>query len=267
MKELLYKYLVDLPYLRIRGIDLLDFALILLMIRQLYRLFRNTVAFRILLGLTGIIFLWYLVDLMDLRVSSAILGQFISVGALALLIVFQQEVRKFLLYLGRKYSPSEHRWLKRLFLRDRAFAIDPLTDLELIVKAVSYFSMSRTGALIVLGEMSDIQLRTLKGYELDAILSFPLLEAIFNKQGSLHDGAVVISRGRIVLAAAVLPVSEAADLPAKTGLRHRAALGITENTLATAIVVSEETGAISFSRSGQLRQNLSPEALRQMLAE
>ena len=267
MKELLYNYLIDLPYLKLRLIDLADFALVSIMIWQFYKLFRNTVALRILLGLTGVIFLWYVVDKLDLKVSSAVLGQFISVGAIALLIVFQQEVRKFLLYVGRKYSPAEHSWIKRFLQKDKSHRVDPLTDPDILVKAVTSFSRNKTGALIVLGGMTDIQLKTLKGYEVDAILSLPLLEAIFNKTSSLHDGAVIIARGRIVLAAAVLPVSERTDLPFRIGLRHRAAMGITENTMATAISVSEETGAISLSRAGHIRQNINPDELLQMLME
>ena len=194
---------------------------------------------------------------------SSILGQVIGVGVIALLIVFQQEIRRFLLIITTRYIRT------RKFSFENLFAFgeknEKQINIEAIVNACSNMSVLKTGALIAISKKSDLLSFIKTGDVLNADTSSRLLESIFFKNSPLHDGAVIIKEDRIAAARCVLPSTESVDLPAQYGMRHRAALGITEKTDAVVVLVSEETGAISFAKEESLETNIGPNRLRQIL--
>lgn len=243
-------------------LDLLDILLVAFLLYQSYRLIRGTVAINVLIGVAAIYFIWKLVQALNMELLSEILGKFIGVGVIALVIVFQQEIRKFLLVLGSTNFTRRSSFLKQLnlFSEDQAEL-----DYKPIIEACGTLSRSLTGALIVLEGESRLGQYRSSGTCLNADLSAALLESIFNKTSPLHDGAVIISGQKIVAAGCILPLTESRDLPSRFGLRHRAAKGIAERTNAQAIVVSEETGDITLVRDERLHHKLSLEQLELLL--
>lgn len=255
-------------FLEFRVIDLVDILLVGFLIYQLYRLIRGSLAYNIFIGLLIVYLLSLLFRALDMQLISQILGQFIGVGVLALLIVFQPEVRRFLLLLGRGSDLTRSGFLRRLNLRPRDWAQDSAdTMIPDVAASITALAKRRTGALIVFSQTSRLQFFANTGESLDAALSGKLLESIFEKSSPLHDGAVIVADGRIVAAACILPVSENPDISARLGLRHRSAVGITEHSDATAIIVSEERGNVSYAREGQLVMNLDEQRLKKLLRE
>ncbi len=256
---------VQLPlFINIRWLDILDIVLVAFLIYQLYNLVRGTVAIKILIGIISIYLLWKLVEAFQMQMLGEILGQFIGVGVIALLIVFQQELRRFLLIIGdTDILKSRKRLgiLKHLLGKEVADE----TDIQEVVNACKKLSETRTGALIVLARKSDPMLFSFSGDKIDAKLSSRLVESIFSKNSPLHDGAVIIEKNRIKAARCVLPVSKNTKFPSELGMRHRSALGISESSDAVAIVVSEETGKIAVARERYLRTNVSLKDLRRIL--
>ncbi|MFO7873566.1 MAG: diadenylate cyclase CdaA [Bacteroidales bacterium] len=252
-------------FIQIRLLDIVDILLVAVLLYQLYILIRGTGAINIILGILAIYLLWWLVRLFEMELLTAILGQFVSVGVLALIIVFQPEIRKFLLFLGKKSLINKG---SRSFFRD-LFQMDNDRDLNIppIVNACEAFSEQKTGALIVITRKNELEPFIETGQRMDAQISEQLLGSIFYKNSPLHDGAVVISDNRIVAARCVLPVSAIRRLPASLGLRHRAAIGITEQSDAVALVVSEQNGKISFCQGGDIKRNIKPLQLKELLAK
>lgn len=251
-------------YIPLRWLDLADILLVSLLLFQLYKLVRGTVALSIFSGMMAVYLIWLMVKAMKMQLLGTILGQFIGVGVIALIIVFQQELRKFLLLIG---SPG---WFPRLsktgLLRFKGgAAVETSTDIGAILKSCKLMAGSKTGAILVIARRSDLSFFIQTGELLHARLSQRLIESIFYKNSPLHDGAIVIDNNEIVAARCVLPVSENANFPANLGMRHRAAVGVTENTDAIAISVSEQTGEISFSKDGTLTQNVDIETLKVFL--
>lgn len=198
-----------------------------------------------------------------MELLSEILGQFIGVGVIALVIVFQQEIRRFLLVIGSTNFTRRKAFIKQLkFLREDEETEFNYTE---IVKACGSMSNTRTGALIVIEGDSKLGFYSSTGTAIGADLSAGLLESIFNKTSPLHDGAVIISGNKIVAAGCILPLTEKTSLPTRFGLRHRAAMGISEKANATAIIVSEETGEISMVVENQFKNKLSVEELKAAL--
>jgi uncharacterized protein (TIGR00159 family) len=196
-----------------------------------------------------------------MQLFGSILGKFIDVGFIALLIVFQQELRRFLLFIGT----SDIFTKGKIF--DFKWNMNPgnKMDINAIVKSCKNMSESKTGAIIIITKNNELKFYANTGDEIDAKVSVRMIESIFYKNSPLHDGAVIISGNEIVAARCVLPVTENNEFPAHLGMRHRAAVGITENTDAIAVVVSEQTGDISFSKEGDLKHALTPERLRELL--
>ena len=192
-------------------------------------------------------------------VLSEILGKFIDVGIIALLIVFQPELRRFLLLIGTPEILERFSFGRDFFKSKKKFFP---ADLQAIVKACKEMSDTRTGALIILATGSDLNFYIKTGEQMDAKISSHVLESIFYKNSPLHDGAVIISGGKIRAARCVLPITEREDFPHHLGMRHRAAVGITENSDAIAIIVSEQTGEISLGKGGHLENAISPEKLK-----
>ncbi|MDR4988551.1 MAG: diadenylate cyclase CdaA [Bacteroidales bacterium] len=252
-------------FIQIRLLDVLDVLLVAVLFYQLYVLIRGTGAINIFLGILSIYLLWWLVRLFEMELLTAILGQFISVGVLALIIVFQPEIRRFLLVLGKRsfIKKGSRDILKNLW------NIDTETDLIIppVVNAIEGFSEQKTGALIVITNEQELESFMETGQKMDAQVSEQLLASIFYKNSPLHDGAVIISNNRIKAARCVLPVSEVKRFPVSLGLRHRAALGVTEQSDAVALVVSEQTGRISFCKGGEIKRNIKPLQLKELLAK
>lgn len=253
-----------MDFLNFDLIDLLDIFLVAILLYQLYRLVQGTVAMNIFIGILAIYFVWKIVQALKMDVLSELLGQFINVGIIALLIVFQPELRRFLLLIG---TPEI---LEKLSLGKRFFSFKGKkkifsSDLNAIVKACRDMSETKTGALIILATGSDLNFYIKTGEQLDSKISANTLESIFYKNSPLHDGAVIISGGKIRAARCVLPITEREDFPSHLGMRHRAAAGITETSDALAIIVSEQTGEISFAKGGNLENGISPEKLKQRI--
>jgi diadenylate cyclase len=252
-------------FINIRWIDIVDIILVAVLIYQLYYLLKGTVAINIFTGIILFYLLWLLVKMLDMELFGSILGKFIDVGFIALLIVFQQELRRFLLLIGTSDVFTKGKLTKKVFDFKWDASTEKALDINAIVKACENMSENKTGALIILTTNNDLKFYANTGDIIDAKVSTRILESIFYKNSPLHDGAVIITKNIITGARCVLPVTEHDNFPAHLGMRHRAAVGITENTDALAIVVSEQTGEISLSKGGKLQNNIAPDELRTLL--
>ena len=237
-------------------IDLIDIILVAAIMYWIYRMTKGTNAPYILSGIIAVYLLWVVVRALNMELLSSILGQLISVGAIALIIVFQPELRRFLQMIGMRQK--HFNFITRIFSS---------SDDEVqtnIIPIVTACRETKTGALIVIGQRSDLRLIAAGGIALDAKVSTSLLENIFFKNAPLHDGAVLIEGDRIVAAKCILPVTQSA-VPKSYGTRHRAAIGMSEISDAIILVVSEETGGISITQNGEIRRDIDPSHLQQIL--
>lgn len=254
----------QIGFLEIGWKDILDILLVTVLLSQVYKLMRGSVAIKVFVGFLFLYLIYLVVNALQMELLSTILGQFMGVGVLAAIILFQQEIRKFLLMVGRTGFSEDGNWFKNVRFwsqngRAKRANITPITE------AVKSLAGSATGALIVLSGDSPLKFYAESGDQLDSLLSKRLLLAIFNKYSPLHDGAVIIYKDRIVAARCILPVTERDDLPAQYGLRHRAGLGMSENTETFIIAVSEETGQIATMQNGVVSHNISSQELRKQI--
>ncbi len=249
-------------FLQFGWIDAADVLLVTVLLYQLYKLLRGSVALNVALGLVSFYLLYLVVKATGMELLTKILGQFMSVGVLASIILFQQEIRRFLLNVGKATAIER----MRAWTWGRPTEASPLA-VGAFVEAAKSLSNKYTGALICFTRASDLTPFAESGDRLDAEISKRLLLAIFNKTSPLHDGAVIVANGRLQAARCILPVSENPDVPASLGLRHRAAIGLSEITDAVVLVVSEETGAMSLVRHGEVHRNLPTGELRALLNE
>lgn len=234
-----------------RILDLVDILLVATLLYYLYKLVKGTVAINIFLGICIIWVIWKITQLLQMEMLSTILGQFIGAGMFALIVVFQQEIRKFLLMIGSTNIGRKSGFLKHIkFLQDEDHD-NSLTKVEEIVDACEKMGKDKTGALIVIQRTTNLDFVKQTGDEMNLEVNRPILESIFFKNSTLHDGAAIIEDNKIVATRAILPVSNERNIPLRFGLRHRAAVGITEKTDAVALVVSEETGNISYLKDGE----------------
>ena len=253
------------PILHFRILDLIDILLVALLLLELYRLMRGTTAINVFLGIIAFYLLWKLVKALQMELLTEILGQFINVGVIALIVVFQKEIRQFLLLLGTpKFIRNANRFI--LFW-NKSSNIGKPTNILPIVLASQRMANSKTGALIVIAKRNTLKEYIDTGEFIDSNISQHLIENIFFKNSPLHDGAIIILSDRIKAAKCILPTTERTDLPLSHGLRHRAAIGITEQTDAIAIIVSEQSGEISYSKSGNIRLNVKPYELKKFLEQ
>ncbi len=252
-----------MTFLEIRFIDLVDIFLVAYLMFRLYKLIKGTVALNIFIGIFAFIVFWLLIKSLNMELSSTILDNFVNVGVLAIIVVFQQEIRRFLLLLGSKYNLHSKFSFDRFFEGKSAGMMN--IYIKPVVQACEDFARSKTGALIVITKKSELLDFVHTGELLNAVISRRLLESVFFKNSPLHDGAVIINRNKIKAAGCILPVSQNMELPKRFGLRHRAGMGITEATDAVAIVVSEERGRISFFQDGRGEYNISIEELQKKL--
>lgn len=244
-------------------VDVIDILLVSSLLYGLYRAMKGTSAPYIMVGIFVIYLVWLLVKTFNLVLFSTILGQIISVGVLAILIIFQPEIRHFLQVIGRQRERFE--WLSRIFnLRNRKQQAE--IELDAIVEACREMGEQKVGALIIIKQSSDISIVIESGISIDAKVSTPLLENIFFKNAPLHDGGVVIAGDRVVAAKCVLPSTQQA-VPKSYGMRHRAALGMSEVSDAIIIAVSEETGGISLAHDSVIKRNIEPQRLKQSIRQ
>jgi len=251
-----------LLFFTVRFFDILDILLVASLLFMIYRLIKGTMAFNIVVGFFLIYVVYILVKALNMELLTSILGQFIGVGVIALIIVFHPEIRRFLLYIGSHYQLTRLLSLDKLF-RTGKEANDASCIPELVETAL-YFSKTLTGAIIVITRRSELMEQITTGEIIDAKISQPLLRTIFFKNTALHDGAVIIKGNRISAAGCILPLTHK-EVDKSMGLRHRAAIGISENTDAVVLVVSEETGNISLVLEGNIERNLDREKLTSLL--
>lgn len=244
--------------------DILDIGIVAYLLYQLYKLLRGSIAFNIFIGLLLMYVAWFVVKQLGMDLLSSILDQFVQVGIIILIVVFQPEVRRFLLLLGNTTLRQRSNFLGRILDRNALVDTDEKMR-EQVAAAVLRMSRQRTGALLVLAGDINLEGAASGGTALNATISQGLIESIFSKESPLHDGAVLVQNGRLARAGAILPVSESADLPKSVGLRHRAAVGITEKANVAALIVSEERGHISFALAGELERKITPERLEEVL--
>ncbi len=253
-------------FISFRILDAIDILLVAFLLYQVYMIIKGTVAINIFVGIFSVYLLWLIVKALNMELLSSILGQFIGVGVIALIIVFQQELRRFLLLIGSRY-----------FVKTKKFSLERLLSINIktsfegsispVVSACVNMSKTKTGALIVVSKRLELSPIANTGDELNAIVSSRLLESIFYKNSPLHDGAALIQGNKIKAARCVLPISDNQNIPASLGLRHKAALGLTETANVLVVIVSEQTGNISFAKDGILNVNVSKEELEEVLKE
>ncbi len=251
-------------FIDIRILDILDILLVAILLFELYRLLRGTVAINIFLGIVAVFLIWKVVVALQMELLSQFLGAFISVGFIALIVIFQPEIRQFLLALG---TPNFLKKKKGRFLFwnfDLNYEIE--LEIDTIVLACQRMADAKQGALIVIAKQNDLRQIRETGEILNAQISAQLIENIFYKNSPLHDGAMIICNNEIKAAGCILPVSSNPDIPPRLGLRHRAGIGVTEQSDAIAIVVSEQSGKISFCKEGE-RVAVQPAKLKAMLEE
>ncbi|MCI5709634.1 MAG: diadenylate cyclase CdaA [Prevotella sp.] len=243
--------------------DVIDIFLVALMLYYIYRLMKESRSLNVFIGIMVFVVVWLFVSqILEMRLLGSIMDKLVSVGVIAIIILFQQEIRKFLYNLGA------HRRVKGLL---RFFSSDDKKDqrdkesIMTIVMACMNMAKGKVGALIVIERGAPLDDICETGDIIDANINQRLIENIFFKNSPLHDGAMVISKKRIKAAGCILPVSHNFDIPKELGLRHRAAMGISQSSDAIAIVVSEETGRISVAIKGEFRLRLSAEQLESIL--
>jgi uncharacterized protein (TIGR00159 family) len=255
--------LFKIGFLDISIVNMIDIALVAALLYQVYKLLKGSVAIKIFLGFLSLYLIYLLVQAVRMELLTIILGQFMGVGVIAAIIIFAPEFRKFLLILGRSSIFSDDNvWKDLLFFwrkkENSGFNISPIID------AAKVLAGSNTGALIVISSTVELKFYAESGDILDAELSKRLLISIFNKHSPLHDGAVIIHKGKIKAARCILPVTER-EVPAQFGLRHRAGIGMSEATDALILVISEETGQISMAKNGKVLHNLSFQEVREII--
>lgn len=230
-------------------IDFVDVFLVAILLFYIYKLVRGTVAINIFIGILVIYLVWVVTDYLNMHLLYRIVDGFMKVGIIALIVVFQPEIRKFLLMVGSTNLSGKRRIFKNFkFLNSDT---ETTNDIETIVNACIKMGTTNTGALIVIERNNSLDFLTNTGDKMNITVSQPILESIFFKNSPLHDGAAIIENNVVKATRVILPVNNDANIPKRFGLRHRAALGITEKTDALALIVSEETGTISYVKNAE----------------
>ncbi|MBO7539223.1 MAG: diadenylate cyclase CdaA [Prevotella sp.] len=247
--------------------DIIDIVLVALMLYYCYRLMKESRSLNVFIGIMVFIVTWLFVSqILEMRLLGSIMDKLVSVGVLVIIIIFQDEIRKFLYNLG---AHQRVRSLVKVFKNDDKSS-ERSTDKETIIPIVmACMNMARrkVGALIVIERNIPLDDIVATGDVIDAAINQRLIENIFFKNSPLHDGAMVIARKRIKAAGCILPVSHNVDIPKELGLRHRAAMGISQESDAIAVVCSEETGRISVAVKGNFQLRLSAEELESILTK
>ena len=239
-------------FLEMSMADMLDIVLLGLIIFFMFKWIRGTSAMSIFVAIVSLYLIRVLVGAFNMRLMTAIMDMILDVGVLALIVIFQPEIRKFLVRLGNRYMNSQggRKFINRILGKTSSGSMTVSEEVNDLTEACRRMSEDRTGALIVIAHRTPLDEIIGTGDKIDASIHRRLIMNLFFKNSPLHDGALVISGGRIVAARCTLPITEKTDIPANFGMRHKAAIGITEDTDADVVVVSEETGRISFVKGG-----------------
>ncbi|UTA69920.1 MULTISPECIES: diadenylate cyclase CdaA [Emticicia] len=243
---------MQIGFLEIKWTDVLDVVLVAFLLYYIYNLVRGSVASKVFLGYLLIYLFYLIVKAIGLELLTRIMEYFMGVGAVALIVLFQQEIRRFLLLIGKSTTLTNNKFFAKL-LGTKLEEEESTTPLKIITEATKAMSSEFTGGIIVIQKDDDLSKFVESGDVLDALLSKKLLISIFSQYSLLNDGAVVISRNRIQAAHCILPIASSDELPTHYGFRHRAALGISEATDAAAICISEENGRISLALDGNIK--------------
>lgn len=257
-------FLFKIGFLNVTWVDLIDIAIVSILLYQVYKLIRGSIAVNIFLGILALYLIYLIVRAAQMELLATILGQFMGVGVLAIIILFQPEIRKFLLVIGRSTEFREN-FFKDLTNWRHQYHDD--FDVHQVIEAAKNLKATKTGALIVFSLDTELRFYIETGDALDAEVTKGLLISIFNKNSPLHDGAVIIYKGRIKAARCVLPVSENDNLPAHYGLRHRSAIGMSENTDTLVMAISEETGRLILARNGKYLRGLKLKQVEKKILE
>jgi diadenylate cyclase len=252
-----------LDFIEFSFLDILDIVLVAILLYYVYKLLKGTVAINIVIGIAFIFLIWTITQALKMEMLSGILGYLLSGGVIALIIVFQQEIRKFLLMIGTTNYTNKKGFLNQLKFLQSEITIE--TETGKILKACSNMSKTKTGALIVIERTNSLDFLINNGDAMNALVNEVILESIFFKNSPLHDGATIIRDNYVVATRVVLPISDSTKIPARFGLRHKAAIGISEKTDAVCLLVSEETGEISYIKDGEFVLHESYDELNEKL--
>jgi diadenylate cyclase len=257
-------FLFRIGFLEVGWVDVVDITLVTLLLYQVYKLIRGSIAVNIFLGILALYLIYLIVRAAEMELLATILGQFMGVGVLAMIILFQPEIRKFLLVIGRGTEFRENFF--KTIANWRSNYHDDF-DIQQVMEATKTLKATKTGALIVFSRDVELRFYAETGDALNAEVTKRLLISIFSKNSPLHDGAVIIYKGRIKAARCILPVSENDHLPAHFGLRHRAAVGMSENTDTLVLAISEETGRLILARNGKFLRGLKLKQVEKKILE
>ena len=255
--------IIGLPEIQI--IDIIDIALVASLAYYIYRLVKGTNIILIFWALLILLVVWRAADLLGMRLLGALLSSIVSVGLIALIVIFQPEIRRFLLFVGTKTQIDESFWKRLRFWKHNIQNSKQSVNYEAYINACMHMSQSKTGALIIFKRRNEVDDLIATGERIYALASSALIEALFFKNSPLHDGAVIAHGNAILAARCILPVTSRLDIDPNLGLRHRSAIGVTEQLDVLSVIVSEETGAISYAVGGEIHHDISPVELRQAL--
>lgn len=249
MKEEFLQYFQNITFIQI-----LDVTLVVLIILQLFRALRGSVAFNIFIGSLAIYILWRIVDRYQMLLMGEILDRLVSIGWVGIIFVFQPEIRKFLITLGRRSPFGRNGFVSRLFQSNslNKYIVEEEV-IEEISQALKHLQERKLGAILVIARSDKFEFDTNTGNMINGVISAKLIESIFSKTSPLHDGAVLIDRDNLIAAGIVLPISDSNELPSTIGLRHRSAVGATEHSDVLVIIVSEENSKLSIASEGKLQ--------------
>lgn len=245
--------------------DIIDILLVALLLYYLYRVMKKSGTINIFVGILSIIGVWIVTSgIFEMKLTGTILDKFMNIGLLILVILFQDQIKRFLVDLG---SQNKWRAIRRLIFRQEEISEENHADITTIVYSCMNMSKTKTGALIVIQRKMPLTDYEKTGDEINANINVRLIENIFFKNSPLHDGAMIIAQHKITAAGCILPVSHDMNIPKSLGLRHRAALGMSQVTDALCIIVSEETGKISVAKDGELKVHVSTIDLENILSQ
>ena len=256
--------LFKIGFLDVTWVDLVDITLVSILLYQVYKLIRGSIAVNIFLGILALYLIYLIVRAAQMELLATILGQFMGVGVLAMIILFQPEIRKFLLVIGRGTEFRENIFKNISSWRNQ---YHDEFDVHQVLEAMKTLKATKTGALIVFSRDTELKFYIETGDPLNAEVTKSLLLSIFNKNSPLHDGAAIIYKGRIMAARCVLPVSENDSLPGHYGLRHRSAIGMSESTDTLVAAISEETGRLILARNGKYLRALKLKQIERRILE
>lgn len=244
-------------------IQIIDLILVVLIVMQLFRALRGSIAFNIFLGALAIYILWIVTNRLHMPMMSEILDRLVSIGLIGMIVVFQPEIRKFLIVLGRRSPLGKNGFISRLFQSNslNKYIVEEEV-IDEISQALRHIQDKKLGAIIVIARSDRFEFDTNTGKMINGQVSAKLIESIFSKTSPLHDGAVLVDKNNLIAAGIVLPISDSTELPGNIGLRHRAAVGASEHSDVLVVIVSEENSRFSLASGGKLRINVPIEEVK-----